>query len=346
MNKKIIALAVAAVFSTSAFADSSNVEVYGQASISFDRTDNGTGSSNQISDNVSRVGFKGSEDLGNGLSAIFQIESAVSLDSDANGTSTLGTRDSFVGLSSSDMGTIIAGRHNTPYKDSTEGADVFHDTIADYRSLMGVAAVGVNHNFRAPNTVMYTMPAMDGFSGSIAYIPFSEGQFTVATASGLSLAAAADIADIDLSFAFQEFKNIGPFGDKQKAWKLGAGYTLDAININAVYENMTSAGLFIGNVDDHSALYLSGKYTMGSDAVKVAYARVGDYNNAVDTGAKQYTLGYDHSFSKRTTVFALYTRVSNDLNSTVTIGNNTTANVGVALGQNPSAWSFGVKHSF
>jgi predicted porin len=345
MNKKIIALAVAAVFSTPAFADSSNVEVYGQANISFDRTNNGTVSTNQVSDNVSRIGLKGAEDLGDGLSAIWQIESAVNLD---GGGSTLGGRNSFVGLSSADMGTVLAGNHDTPYKMATEGADVFHDTIADYRSIMG-GATTLNHNSRAGNVAAYLTPDFGGISGAIAYIALAEAVIAPGVKpSAWSASANYVMGDINTSLAWQEIKDLAGVGINQKAWKLGAGYTMDAINVNGVYEKVSSST----GADDHTALYLSGKYTMGSDAVKLAYATSGDFNNVANTGGKQWTLGYDHNMSKRTTLFALYTTGAAESATPATAGLGGVTSAGViaatstAGNKDASAWSFGVKHSF
>jgi predicted porin len=151
MQKKIIALAITAAISSSAFAaDTSSVTVYGLADVSFDSINTGTPTttgtaattgvrSNRVASNSSRLGFKGSEDLGNGLSAIFQIESQIDFGyTNANNTNNrLGSRDTFVGLSSAEAGTVLLGRHDTPYKMATRAYDVFADGIADNRSIMG-----------------------------------------------------------------------------------------------------------------------------------------------------------------------------------------------------------------
>ena len=111
MKKSLIALAVASAFvAPVAMAD---VTVYGQANASFGSVNDGTNSVNKVSSDASRLGFKGSEDLGNGTSAIFQIESAIALD---GGTSTLAGRNTFAGLSNANMGTVMAGLIDSPYK--------------------------------------------------------------------------------------------------------------------------------------------------------------------------------------------------------------------------------------
>src|SRR3989339_695256 len=104
MKKKLIPLAVAstlvtaAMASAPAFADTSNVAIYGVANVSFDLTDNGVVSTNKVSSNQSRFGLKGSEDLGDGLSAVWQIEQLITIDSSSGAGNTLATRNTFAGL--------------------------------------------------------------------------------------------------------------------------------------------------------------------------------------------------------------------------------------------------------
>ena len=164
MQKKIIALAIAAAISAPAFADTSNVTVYGVADVSYDSINTGTSGgnagktgvlgaataaniqgarSNRVSSNSSRLGVKGSEDLGDGLTAVWQIESLINI-GDATGTSgsastggAIGNRNTFLGLSSATAGTVVLGRHDTPYKIATRAYDLFTDGIADNRSIMG-----------------------------------------------------------------------------------------------------------------------------------------------------------------------------------------------------------------
>ncbi|MEQ1914436.1 MAG: porin, partial [Sideroxydans sp.] len=118
MKKTIVALAVAAAFSSTAFADNANVTVYGKVDVDFEsvKTSNPNGTSNnvvpttitaasalpgsmtRVATNASRFGVKGSEDLGEGLSAFYQFE----VQMDANGNSGNGfgngTRNSGVGI--------------------------------------------------------------------------------------------------------------------------------------------------------------------------------------------------------------------------------------------------------
>jgi predicted porin len=105
-SKLIVAALAAAVFSAPVLAETGNVSVYGRVDMSYDLLDTATSaagvagaSKRQVSSNVSRLGLKGAEVLSEGLSAIWQIEQQINIDNttEAGGTGTLATRNSFLG---------------------------------------------------------------------------------------------------------------------------------------------------------------------------------------------------------------------------------------------------------
>jgi len=117
---------------------------------------------------ASRIGVKGSEDLGNGLKAIYQVELGINLDDTNNNvlsnSDSITYRNSFVGLAGG-WGTLLAGRHDTPMKISTAKLDLFADTMADYNGTIGF------RDLRADNTVAYISPSWSGFQLAAAIIP-------------------------------------------------------------------------------------------------------------------------------------------------------------------------------
>ncbi len=80
-----IALVMGAAMAASAPARALNVSIYGVGDLSADSINTGTNSSGYIHSNSSRLGFKGSEDIGNGLTALFQYESGVDLTGQGTG---------------------------------------------------------------------------------------------------------------------------------------------------------------------------------------------------------------------------------------------------------------------
>ena len=421
MQKKIIALAIAAAISAPAFADTSNVTVYGIADVSYDSIKTGTASalgagataaqiaagtagatSNRVSSNTSRLGFKGSEDLGDGLSAVWQIESVINM-GDTTGTGTsIGTRNTFAGLSSASAGTVGLGRHDTPYKLSTRAYDLFGDGIADNRSIMGgspaantstapaavlggtaytPASAAASFDGRQNQVLAYISPKLGGVATlAIGYVNLAPtanlatsnkatatsmaGMFDIG--GGFSGALAYEVHDLT-SIATAATATVVPVqaGAKEKATKLGLSYAQDAFVVNFAYEKSTdnlgvtnaipatpaTAVTNGSNAMGHSAYYLSGKYSItANDAVKLAYTKANTINGVNGTDAKQFTIGYDHSLTKRTYVYALYTKLTNGAAAGYTLGagmssvGGTTTSSGV--GAAPSAFAFGMRHTF
>ncbi len=116
---------------------------------------------------ANRIGVKGSEDLGNGLKAIYQVELGVSLRDTNNdldsGADAITMRNSFVGLAG-DWGTFLVGRHDTPLKISTGPLDLFADTMADYNGTVGF------QDIRADNAIAYISPSWGGFQLALATV--------------------------------------------------------------------------------------------------------------------------------------------------------------------------------
>lgn len=387
MQKKLIALAIAGAFvAPAAFADSGNVTIYGVMSASFDLVDSGKANgqgqrTNQVNDNSSRLGFKGSEDLGNGLSAVWQIESSINADGNnrlsgfqaAATGGTLNGRNTFVGLSGKSWGTAILGRHDTPYKLATRSLDMFADGIADNRSVMGVSANGATtFDGRQSNVLAYISPTFNGFHGAIAYVAGAENALTNGDNKGSAWSATGIYANGPWfgSLAYERH-NVGGNGtgilgtagitnQSERAWKLGVGYKANAFRVGFAYENISDdfgnatgnpLGCTQSDCYGHNAWNLGGGYTFGNNEVKLQYTRAGNLGNNTNTGVKQWSLGLDHNFSKRTKVFALYTKLNNDTNAAYGIvgGSNGGTAVGVVNGMTnsaPSAWSFGMTHNF
>ncbi len=406
MQKSFIPLAIAAALTLSAPARAANenVTVYGQANVSYDMistgTANGVGalpgiSSSRVSSNSSRLGLKGSNDLGSGWSALWQVEGTVGADTGASGgagtiagasarSTRLFDRDTYLGLSHADLGTLLLGRHDTPYKMSTRRLDVFPDGIGDNRSLLGTTIIGgagpagvVTDTFdaRQSNQIIYISPALGSYSGALGYSNLAEGNTYSSqnSVSALSLAGMYEQDPVYATFAY-EVHTITPPAITQspstavKAVKLGLGYRMDILNLGFALEkssddfgnadvvvannpcgNLTSGA----NCSGHSTLYLSAKLNITpADALKVAYSKAGQVGAAsIASGAIQFSMGIDHDINQRTTVYILYTSLKNDrlvhygLSSAASSGANSVNPTGEG-GASPSAFSFGIRHSF
>lgn len=380
MKKSLIALAVAGAISSPSFAATSNVDIYGQFDVSIDRTSGIKTISNtnalqknnawRVSSNASRIGFKGSEDLGSGLAAIWQYEQGLTID--AGGTASAfgggSLRNTFLGLKGG-FGTLLAGTHDTPYKMSTGGLDPFADTAGDYNAIIG-SFHGINtSDLRLGNVVAYISPNFSGLTVAVASSFMKENGLNNTNGSPSAYTGMVNYANgpLYLSAAYETAKHLGaaPTLDLDlRSWKLGAGYKFGDFTVNAIYDNIKATvnnGTFLGTSftgasAKRAAYGLNGVYNMGAIALKAGYYRANKTSatgGAPDTGANMYELGADYNLSKRTKAYLVYTKMNNDTNAGYCAGGAASAGFGgsgtnavCSNGKDPSILSLGMRHSF
>ena len=362
MKKSLIALAVAGAISSPAFAATSNVDVYGVLNMGVFRVDSdvaGKDNSTSIVSNASRLGFKGSEDLGGGLAAIWQIESLIVPDTQ---TGTLASRNSFVGLKGG-FGTVLLGNHDTPMKLLGRKLDNFGDTMADSRNLLGATytAGASAFDLRTKNTIAYVSPDFSGVTAVVAYVADHAAGLATPTecATGLdcntndawSAAVNYDNGPLMLGAGYEKHNvaTTTTATESRHMWRVIGGYSFGGAKLGALYED-GSADTTLAAAD-RKAWGLFGNYAMGAVTLKANYLKVDEASNTSNTGAKQYTVGADYALSKRTTAYALYAKVKNDSAAAFGLGNNSSASNTVTLssataGADPSVFGIGLKHSF
>lgn len=321
MNKKLITLAVAAalVAPAAAMADAT---MYGKLNMSVDYFDIdgglegwavNRGPGGRGVGRANRLGVKGSEDLGNGLKAIYQIEFAIEMAEETANASTkpasgvgdnLTMRNSFVGLAGG-SGTFLVGRHDTPLKISTGKLDLFSDTMADYNGTIGFA------DRRVDNAIAYISPSFAGFSLAAAtHVGGGATTNGLNTLDSDSLAEAYSLAAIYKNgpfygaAAYESLSEdlLGGAADDFTQWRVGAGLLdWNGFTLAGVYENQDD-GTF-----DADLWQISAGYAFGNNMIKGYY---GQNDNDFDD-IESWAVGFDHNFSKRTTAYVLYT--DNDL---------------------------------
>jgi predicted porin len=340
MKKSLIALAVAGAFAApAAFAATSNVDIYGKLHMSVNVYDDQADNVADVgfSSNASRIGFKGSEDLGGGLKAIWQIESTVNLDEEGDSFS---SRNSFVGLSGN-FGTVLLGNHDTPLKLVGRAVDLFGDTVADSRNVMGGGS-----DARADNVAAYISPSFSGFQLAAAYTTDLDSS----PASGTTLNP--DMDDRDAWNVNATYTN-GPlfigaaYGDGDyhetngldEHWRVAASYAFGDLKIVGQYDALDADTSTKG---DYDAWMVGAAYAMGPITLKANYME-GEYDD-VDADIDQWTIGADYALSKRTTVYALYADGEN-----VVLGKGAGSSDQVSSANTDgdiSAFSVGVVHNF
>ncbi len=299
MNKKLLALAVAAsVYAPIvAMADPAGVTLYGRLNTELEidsATDcKGAGCANQasrsrISSNSSMIGFKGKEEVSPGLYGIFQIESSVNVGgsvtpavgapqaSPASGAiGTLASRNSNVGLTSDNYGTIFYGIWDTPYKSSTQPLDVFYADAGAYNYtaiLSGNSTPSLDNTYnrrsfdrRQENSVEYWTPNFSGLSARALYT--TNSQRTASTAP-----VQADPATYGLSVTYDKdgiygtaayerhFEYAATPAQKSNDFgvKIGLGYTYQDTSVSFIGEQLVYSGALNNSGTGVGTYYASG----------------------------------------------------------------------------------------
>ena len=356
MKKSVIALGIAGAMSLPAVASAMQVvgedlEVYIKAHVSLDITDPDTAtgeSENNISSNSSRIGFKGKHKLENGMTAIYQIESKVSFD-EANGNSTLGSRNTWVGLSDG-FGTVLVGYSDTPFKDFGGQFTVFGDTVADRRAILGSSAIqSVSHAMdqRAKNMILYK----NNFGPTEVKIMYSTDLKADGTANGqdknkndaFSGSIVYKDGPLAVGAAFESESNVTNADPETKVdgARVGAMYDFGMFGLGAIYEDLTSDD--IPDLD-RSAYGINGTVKL-SDATKLqAQVLVADkYKDSDKTGASMASIGVTTKIDKTTSVYAIYTQTDNEDNAKFQgIGDGHDDTLSTDLGGKPTAFSLGL----
>lgn len=305
MNKKLLAAAVAAAVAASpgVFAEST---IYGKMHASVDAIDYETSNEDnyEVQSRSSRLGFKGSEDLGGGLRAIYQIELSVNAGGGCQGQgcddSGLGgkTRNTFVGLAG-DWGTFLVGRHDTPAKMAfhASGNERLGDSVIDLNlgnNLTGApnpnAPIGVFHEYRADNTIAYISPSFSGFNVVAAIIPGEDsGNKTNTPATSMYVPAGPNANTLVTTPASSCKNQRDGIADD---WSVGAMYTGNGLKASMGYASYDLDQCDSSNSDDYEVAQVGASYTFNNfsfggqyeDSSNVAGVKNTDYEAWAVTG--------------------------------------------------------------
>lgn len=309
MQKKLVVLVFGGLVSAQVFAQS-NVTLYGiiDAAVSAGSSgDNDFRGLTTAAWNGNRFGFKGAEDLGNGLKAVYQLEQGFNVDDGSPNSTRQFHRQSWLGLAGS-FGTISVGRQYAP------GYFAIHDAaLAGTLSPQQVLATG--------NGLTLVPASVARWDNSLAYSGSFNGLTVRANYSMNSTETSADPQLDDKWGGGAEYEN-GPFkaglayhylkeegSDDQKEWYLGAEYDFGTLKLAGSLQNGRDVGAF----DASKRLWNLGVIVPigAAGTVHVAYGALKerDLDNA---NAKSWMAAYRHGLSKRTTAYIAYNRTTND----------------------------------
>jgi predicted porin len=360
MNKKLVAVAVAGVLAAplAAQAQNANVTLYGRLNLDLEavsgrQADGSNPRVWRLSSNSSRLGVRGTEALGGGLSAIFQIESNVSGDTGNSSSSGFASRETFVGLQGN-WGTFKMGKFLMPLDDMHPifgNVPTFTTSILSTADLwaQGTLSKGAGgFDARLGNSLRYDSPVWSGFNFStqialrdssgfadIAPPAGDNGEHTAELRHAYVWGAAGFYNNGPLQVGTAYERNVKVRGPDLSDWNwtITGAYNFGVIRPALVYERLdydTPTGSLKRDFWGISATAPIGPgvlYAFYGDASNgkgdaATGTRIGGLTKGSDTGSKQWEISYSYPLSKRTTAYAGYVKLQNERNAAYTFNIN------------------------
>jgi predicted porin len=322
MQRTLMVAAISALAASASFAQSS-VTIYGRLNTSAEHQENigADGKQSVLQNNASRLGFKGTEDLGGGLKADFFLEHRFNADT-GTATGDFWAGDAWVGLSGG-FGSIRLGRlTSAAYFATADWIGMHnHDTGTSEDKLYTYLSNG-------RNTVSYTTPSFGGLTveGTI-----SAGEGSAITNKVGNIAVNYDKGPLHLGFGYEK-----QAGTDDQQFAARALYELGAFTFGGYYQMSDTEAL-----GDRDLFRLAAMYAVGASEFHVNVGFADNWSKLSGSKASQYTVAYNYNLSKRTKVYAFYTTVDNG--STLSYFGATSAG-GAVL--DPSSLAVGVRHNF
>jgi len=363
MKKTLLALAVLAA-SGAALAQSS-VTLYGVADggmtiIDGDKTWHGMTSGGHA---TSRLGLRGSEDLGAGLKATFRLEGAINIDTGDGASSYTGAkagdgfsfrRHSTVGLQG-DFGEVRFGRELTAAYNALGRYDPFGSTGIGASGLWGnggVGDAGINQGARTTdqrisNAITYITPNFSGFKVAANY---GFGEVTGKNSEGryLDMGATYDNGPISVGLSAERLTReevIGSGSGDITTWSTGGSYDFGAAKLRLGYRQSKVDDYLgaLGNDVKRKGFMVGVSAPVGPGLIRASYNHYRDEEDGVkDAKADHVSVGYIYSLSKRTSLYGTYSYLKNkDKGNRFSLSRSTGLDEGKQHGL-----QFGLSHSF
>jgi len=384
MNKKLLAVAVAGALAAPgvALAQASSVTISGYfkqglENLSYSNAVATRLNSSQMRlvDGSSQIHFNSVEDLGNGLSAIAQLD--IRFHPDSGGGNQVGgpigaTGNTWVGLKSTTLGALTMGRNDLHYGQGG-GVDMitkagalqaWNVSLMDY-----IGGAPIANTTRTPSVLKYTSPNWNGLSAIVAWsanpLAASPNDMNPAPAAGTSTRK-GDGWNINPSYVNGPFSiaysywrakadSPAPGTNDQRGDELAGDYKFGGFKIGLEWNKSRLDDANTGvRIAERTAWSLPMSYTWGPNMVVGHYTRAGNISNGAglntnDTGARMVAVAYVYSLSKRTSLAATYAKINNDSNGTYNLFTSQalgSADASVAPGENPRMFQLSVMHAF
>ena len=346
MKKNILAVAIAGAMAAPLAANASAPTLYGQMNIAVDTvSENG----NEVVNRNSRLGVKGSEDLGNGLKAVYQFETTLVVNGGGNGGFG-GQRNTFVGVAGG-FGTVIAGRHDTPLR-MIQPNDRFNDSayLGNNTGLFGglnSSAGNLSGEDRLSNMVAYLSPNINGFQvvfGGITDSTSGKDKQSLGNAYSASVSYGSKrnglYAAVGLTQRTKDLNTVTKAAttnpdapavvlEEVQNTRAVVQYADSGLVVSGMFNGVTAKGIGDTNAFTLGAMYTMGDFTPRAKVAFVDYAK--DFNRK---DATNFALGLDYALGKKTRTFVEYGVL--DKNNAAGVSNTKSTDV----------FTVGLAHSF
>ena len=304
---------------------------------------------------ASRIGFRGTEELGGGLSAFFVLETGVKIDTgEVDAAGTIFNRQALVGLKGQ-FGQVALGRQYTPYHTTLVAIDPFATGMAgSSKNLFPDSGT----NIRTSNTITYASPVRHGVDAQLAYSVGEQADASTGRQFGGSIGYAAGPLLVRLAYNSKN-SDVTATGTSAAISRslgrnmlLGATYNLGWIKLHAAYgvdKGYNSAPIQNANnpfggvkptpSTDDSEVLLGFSAPAGPGTLLFSAMRKND-KTSFNQDASSVGIGYLYPLSKRTNLYASYGHIYNRNGAGYTVANNTES------GSGSTAYNLGVRHSF
>ncbi len=340
MNKTLLLAAVLSTFAGAAAAQST-VTLFGVVDVNLRYIRNGDNKNKEVGTdgaNSSRIGFRGTEDLGGGMTAGFWLESALNPD-DGTTRAKFWHRRATVSLAGG-FGEVRLGRDFAPTYTGISDFDVFGDNgVGSFSKLQSALTATVNTNTRADNEVSYFLPkTLGGVYGQLSVAPTENTLGNKYVGGRIGYAA----GPVNVSGSYGE-TTASVAEDKYKIGTLSASYDFGAVKV------LGSATQIKFVARKEQLLMLGASVPVGTGLIRASVERANLSGGAAgsatadDADATLVAIGYLHNLSKRTALYTTASRIANKGAQTFVTG---TTVPGITGGQKSTGVEAGLRHSF
>ncbi|MFD2301361.1 porin [Paracidovorax citrulli] len=344
MKKSLIALAVLAA-SGAAMAQSS-VTMFGivDTGVTYVNHANAAGDSlyglTTSGNATSRLGFRGTEDLGGGLKAGFWLEGEIFGDN-GNASGFNFQRRSTLSLAGN-FGEVRLGRELVPTYSKASSYDLFGQTgigqFMGWSNWIGSATADAN-DIRSSNMISYYTPNFGGFSGGVGYGFDEKTSGKEARYAGIT--GSYDNGPLSVTLAYDRRDLAGSVS--RDTLSVGGSYDLNVVKLSTILQQSKYEAPGVADAK-FNAYSLGASAPVGAGEFKLQYALYDQ--KAIDSKAHQLSLGYVHNLSKRTALYGTVAYLKNKDSSNLGLATKGLTVAGPGAGNNQTGVQVGIRHAF